>query len=75
MGVALKKMSISKAVPKGLKSSWNMFMVVGVRTLPFDILEQYPIQEALETKHQPTTCKLTLPSVRMQILRRASRDP
>ena len=69
-------MLIPKAVPKELKSSWNMFMVVGVRTLRFDILEQYPIQEALETKHQPTTCKLTLPSVRkMQILRRASRDP
>ena len=69
-------MSIAKAVPKGLKKSWNMFMVVGVRTLPFDILKQYPIQEALETKHQPTTCKLTLPSVRkMQILRQASRDP
>ena len=51
-------------------------MVLGVRTLPFDIPKQYPIQESLETKHQPTTCKLTLPLIsKMKILRRASRDP
>ena len=55
-------MLLSKAVPEGLKSV-ECERGIGHKNLPICyILEQDPIQEALETKHQPTSFKLSLPS-------------
>ena len=55
-------MSLSKVVPEGLKSVKCEHGVGGKNSPIRYILEQDPIQEALETKHQPTSFKLTLPS-------------
>ena len=62
LGKALKRMSLSKAIPEGLKSV-ECKCGIGGKTYPICyILEQYPIQEALETKHQTMFFKHTLPS-------------
>ena len=62
LGEALKRMSLSKAVPEGLKSVECEHGVGGKNSPIRYIPEQDPIQEALETKHQPTSFKLSLPS-------------
>jgi len=69
-------MSLSKAVPEGLKSM-ECERGVGGKNSPIRYIpEQDPIQEALETKHQPTSFKLTLPSgSEMRMTRWASGTP
>ena len=76
LGEALKRMLLSKAVPEGLKSV-ECERGVGGKNSPIRyILEQDPIQEALETKHQPTSFKLSLPSgSEMRMVRWASGTP
>ena len=55
LGEALKRMSLSKAVPEGLKSV-ECERGIGGKNSPIRYIpEQDPIQEALETKHQPTS--------------------
>ena len=62
LGEALKRMLLSKAVPEGLKSV-ECERGIGGKNSPIRYIpEQDPINEALETKHQPTTFKLSLPS-------------
>jgi hypothetical protein len=53
-------MSLSKAVPEGLKSMECECGVGGKNSPIRYIPEQDPIQEALKTKHQPTSFKLAL---------------
>ena len=61
LGEALKRMLLSKAVPEGLKSV-ECERGVGGKNSPIRYIpEQDPIQEALETKHQPTSFKLSFP--------------
>ena len=69
-------MSLSKAVPEGLKSV-ECERGVGGKNSPIRYIpEQDPIQEALETKHQPTSFKLSLPSgSEMRMVRWASGTP
>ena len=69
-------MLLSKAVPEGLKSV-ECERGVGGKNSPIRyILEQDPIQEALETKHQLTSFKLSLPSgSEMRMVRWASGTP
>ena len=55
-------MLLSKAVPEGLKDV-ECEHGLGRKHSPICyILEKDSIQEVLETKHQPTPLKLTLPS-------------
>ena len=61
LGETLKKMSLSKAVPEGLKDMECEHGLGGKHSPISYIPEKDPIQEALETKHQPTPLKLTLP--------------
>jgi hypothetical protein len=62
LGQALKRMSLAKALPKGLKSM-ECERGIGGKNSPIRYIpEQDPIQEALKTKHQPPSFKLTLPS-------------
>ena len=66
-------MLLSKAVPEGLKSVECERGVGGKNSPICYIPEQDPIQEALETKHQPTSFKLSLPSgSEMRMVRWAS---
>ncbi len=60
LGEALKRMLLSKAVPEGLKSVECEHGVGGKNSPICYIQEQDPIQEALETKHQPMSFKLSL---------------
>ena len=76
LGEALKGMLISKAVPEGLKSVECERGIGGKNSPICYIPEQDPIQEALETKHQPMSFKLSLPSgSEMRMVRWASRTP
>ncbi len=76
LGEALKRMSLSKAVPEGLKSVECEHCIVGKNSPICYIPEQDPIQEALETKHQPMSFKLSLPSgSEMMMVRWASGTP
>jgi hypothetical protein len=61
LGKALKRMLLSKAVPEGLKSVECERGIGGKNSPIHYIPEQDPIQEALKTKHQPMSFKLTLP--------------
>ncbi len=62
MGETLRMLSLKKAVPEGLKSV-ECERGVGGKNSPIRYIpEQDPIQEALETKSQPTPLKFTLPS-------------
>ena len=76
LGEALKRVSLSKAVPEGLKSV-ECERGIGGKNSPIRYIpEQDPIQEALETKHQPTSFKLSLPSgSEMRMVRWASGTP
>ena len=76
LGEALKRMSLSKAVPEGLKTV-ECECGIGGKNSPIHLIpEQDPIQEALETKHQPTSFKLSLPSgSEMRMVRWASGTP
>ncbi len=69
-------MLLSKAVLEGLKHT-ECECGIGDKNSPICyITEQDPIQEALETKHQPMSFKLRLPSVsEMRIMRWASVTP
>ncbi len=69
-------MSLSKAVSEGLKSV-ECERGVGGKNSPIGYIpEQDPIQEALETKHQLTSFKLSLPSrSEMKMVRWASGTP
>ena len=51
MGEVLKRMSLSKAVPEGLKSVECERGIVVKNSPNCYVLEQDPIQEALKTKH------------------------
>ena len=76
LGEALKRLLLSKAVPEGLKSVECERGVGGKNSTIRYIPEQDPIQEALETKHQPTSFKLSLPSgSEMRMVRWASGTP
>jgi len=76
LGETLKKMSLSKAVPEGLMDVECEHGVGGKNSPICYIPEQDPIQEALETKHQPTRVKFTLPSgSEMKKMRWASGTP
>ena len=55
-------MLLSKAVPEGLKRVECECGIRGKNSPIWHILEQDPIQEALEMKHQPKSFKLSLPS-------------
>ncbi len=69
-------MSLSKAVQEGLKNVECERGVGGKNSTIRYIPEQDPIQEALETKHQPTSFKLSLPSgSEMRMVRWASGTP
>ena len=69
-------MLLSKAVPEGLNRVECERGVGGKNSLIRYIPEQDPIQEALETKHQPTSFKLSLPSgSEMRMVRWASGTP
>ena len=69
-------MLLFKAVPEGLKSVECEHGVGGKNSPIRYIPEQDPIQEALETKHQPTSFKLSLPSgSEMRMVRWASGTP
>ncbi len=61
LGEALKRMLLSKAVPEGLKSVECEHGIGGKNSPIYYILEQDPIQEALQMKHQLTSIKLSLP--------------
>ena len=69
-------MSLSKAVPEGLKSV-ECERGIGGKNSPIRYIpEQDPIQEALETTHQPMSFKLSLPSgSEMRMVRWASGTP
>ena len=76
LGETLRRMSLSKAVPEGLKSVECECGIGGKNSPIRYIPEQDPIQEALETKYPPTTFKLSLPSgSEMRIVRWASGTP
>jgi len=76
LGEALKRMLLSKAVPEGLKCVEGERGIGGKNSLICYIPEQDPIQEALETKHQPSSFKLSLPSgSEMRMVRWASGTP
>ncbi len=62
LGEALKRMLLSKAVPEGLKSVECEHGDGGKNSPIHYIPKQDHIQEALETKNQPTSFKLSLPS-------------
>ncbi len=62
LGDALKRISLTKAVPEGFERRECEHGIGGKISLLCYILEQDPIQEALEMKHQPTSFKLSLPS-------------
>ena len=62
LGEALKRMLLSKKVPEGLKSVECELGVGGKNSPICYIPEQERIEEALETKHQTTSFKLSLPS-------------
>ncbi len=53
-------MLLSKAFPEGLKHVKCEHGIGGKNSPIRYILEQDPIQEALETKHQPTSFKLSM---------------
>ncbi len=76
MGETLKRMSLKKAVPEGLKSV-ECERGVGGKNSPIRYIpEQDPIQDALETKNQPTPLKFTLPNgSEMRKMRWASGTP
>ena len=61
LGEILKRMALKMAVPKGLKSV-ECKRVVGGKNLPVRYIPKQPIQDALETKNQPTPLKFTLPN-------------
>ncbi len=76
MGVALKRVLLSKTVPEGLKSVECECGIGGKNSPICYIPEQDPIQEALETKHQLTSFKLSLPSeTEMRMMRWTSGTP
>jgi hypothetical protein len=76
LGKALKRMFLSKAIPEGLKSVECERGIGGKNSPICYIPEQDPIQEALKTKHQPTSFMLTLPSgSKMRMTRWASGTP
>ena len=76
LGEALKRMLLSKAVPKGLKSVECEHGVWGKNSPIRHIPELDPIQEALETKHQPMSFELSLPSgSEMRMVRWVSKTP
>ena len=69
-------MLLSKAVPERLKSVKSERGIGGKNSLIRSILEQDPIQEALEKKHQPMSFQLSLPSgSEMRMVRWVSRIP
>ena len=76
LGDALKRMLLSKAVPKGLKHVECEHGIGGKNLPSCYIPEQDPIKMTLETKHQPTSFKLDLPSGNeMRMMRWASGVP
>ena len=62
LGETLRKMSLKNEVPEVLKSVECKHGVGGKNSPICYIPEQYPIQDALETKNQPTPLKFTLPN-------------
>ena len=76
MREALERILLSKAVPEGLKHV-ECKRGVGSMNSPIRYIpEQDPIAEALETKHQPKSFKLSLPSgSEMRLIRWASGTP
>ncbi len=60
LGEVIKRMLLSKAVPEGLKSVECEHGIGGKNSPIRYIPEKDFIQEALETKHQPMSFKLSL---------------